>query len=103
MARGQGTWPDSRPGWDRIRPDERAWLDNLDAEGIQLLVVTQVNPAEGQHNKADTQGFPIERRWADSHPERFVLLYDEEGRDPWFRLYRVVRPPKSSFRVEGDG
>ena len=71
LARGQGTWPNSRPGWDRIRPDYRAWLDNLDAEGIQLLVVTRVNPAEGRHNVADAEGFPIERRWADSHPERF--------------------------------
>jgi hypothetical protein len=96
MARGQGTWPDSRPGWDRIRPDERAWLDNLDAEGIQLLVLTQVNPAEGLLNKADAEGFPIERRWAESHPERFVLLYGEQEHDPWFRLYRVVRPRQSS-------
>jgi hypothetical protein len=96
MARGQGTWPDSRPGWDRSRPDEQAWLENLDAEGIQLLVVTQVNPAEGEHNVADAEGFPIERRWADSHPERFVLLYDLEGQDPWFRLYRVLRPRTSS-------
>jgi hypothetical protein len=91
-ARGQGHWPNSRPGWDRIHPDERAWLDNLDAEGIQLLVVTRVNPAEGPHNVADVEGFPIERGWADAHPERFVPLYGREERDPWFRLYRVIRP-----------
>jgi hypothetical protein len=92
MARGDGHWPNSRPGWDRLRPDYPAWADNLDAEGIQLLVVTRVNPAEGAHNVADAEGFPIERRWADAHPERFVRLYGQDERDPWFRLYRVRRP-----------
>ncbi len=29
--RGQGNWPNSRPGWDRREPDFAAWLDNLDA------------------------------------------------------------------------
>ena len=88
---GKGTWPNSRPGWDRIRPDYQAWLDNLDAEGIQLLVVTRVNPAEGAHNVADSENFPIERQWADSHPERFEPLYGQRENDPWFRLYRVKR------------
>jgi hypothetical protein len=91
MAQGRGSWPNSRPGWDRSRPDYQAWLDNLDAEGVQLLVVTRVNPAEGAHNVADADGFPIERRWADSHPDRFVRLYGQDERDRWFRLYRFVR------------
>jgi hypothetical protein len=97
LTRGQGSWPNSRPGWDRLQPDYRAWLDNLDAESIQLLVVTRVNPAEGAHNVADTDGFPIERRWADSHPERFVRLYGQDERDPWFRLYRVIRRRSDEF------
>jgi hypothetical protein len=91
IARGQGHWPNSRPGWDRLHPDYRAWLDNLDAEKIQLLVVTRVNPAEGAHNVADAEGFPIERQWADAHPERFSRLYGQDERDPWFRLYRLNR------------
>jgi hypothetical protein len=95
LARGQGRWPNSRPGWDRLHPDYPAWLDNLDAEGIQLLVVTRVNPAEGPHNVADAEGFPIERRWADAHPDRFAPLYGQNERDPWFRLYRVIHPRNS--------
>jgi hypothetical protein len=91
MARGEGTWPDSRPGWDRNRPDYHAWLENLDAEGIQLLVVTRANPDEGIHNIADGEGFPIEKAWADAHPERFQLLYGQSEEDPWFRLYRTIR------------
>lgn len=78
-----------RPGWDRAGPDFNAWLENLRAEDIGLLVVTRVNPAEGPHNVADGEGFPIERQWADEHPEAFVPLYGVAERDPWFRLYRL--------------
>jgi len=91
-AQGHGTWPNSRPGWDRIHPEYPAWLENLDAEGIQLLVVARVNTDGGIHNVADPEGFPIERQWADAHPERFEPLYGQKERDPWFRLYRVLRP-----------
>ncbi|MEO6808832.1 MAG: glycosyltransferase family 39 protein, partial [Isosphaeraceae bacterium] len=58
-----------RPGWNRLNPDERAWLANLRAERIEWLVVTRANPSEGPYNIADPQGFPIERQWADAHPE----------------------------------
>jgi hypothetical protein len=91
-SQGLGTWPNPRPGWDRSDPDYTAWLGNLDAAGIQLLVVTKVNPAEGSHNVADRELFPIERTWADSHADRFVPLYGRAENDPRFRLYRV-RPP----------
>jgi hypothetical protein len=89
-------WDYPRPGWDRIHPDYDAWLANLRAEGIQLLVVTKVNPAEGPHNVADPEKFPIERRWAEAHPETFELLYGPAEGDPEFRLYRVKPPRESS-------
>ncbi len=92
IGQGQGTWPNSRPGWDRIQPDYEAWLGNLDAEGIQLLVVTRANPDEGRHNIADAENFPIEKVWADSHPERFQPRYGRQERDPWFRIYVIRRP-----------
>jgi hypothetical protein len=91
IARGEPNWPNSRPGWDRADPDLRAWLANLDAERIQLLVVTRVNPGEGVHNVADADLFPIERQWAESHPELFEPLYGVKERDPFFRLYRYHR------------
>ena len=91
LSRGEGIWPDSRPGWDRIQPDYQAWLSNLDAEGIQLLVITRANPNEGSHNIADADQFPIEKVWADAHPERFQPLYGRNERDPLFRIYRLRR------------
>jgi hypothetical protein len=105
MQHGQGNWPNSRPGWDRMAPDFQAWVDNLEAEGIQLLVVTRVNPNEGPHNVADSDCFPIERQWADSHPERFECLYGQRENDPWFRLYRFQRGPGAyqSARKEAPG
>jgi hypothetical protein len=96
--RGEPTWPNSRPGWDRIHPDFEGWLANLQAEGIQLLVVTRVNPAEGPHNVADAEGFPIERRWADTHPELFEPLYGPRQKDWLFRLYRFHPPGSDAGR-----
>ena len=86
---GSPTWNHPRPGWDRIHPDYDAWLANLRADGIQLLVVNRANPDEGPHNIADREGFPIERQWAESHPEIFEPLYGVAERDPQFRLYRI--------------
>ena len=107
MARGQGNWPNSRPGWDRMEPDFQAWLDNLESERTQLLVVTRVNPQEGAHNVADSEDFPIERHWADSHPEWFEPLYGPLENDRWFRLYRLrhARPvrPSNMARPGQDG
>jgi hypothetical protein len=96
VSRGQNLWPNPRPGWDRINPSYSDWLDNLLANQIQLLVVTHVNPAEGKHNVADVDGFPIERQWAETHPERFESLYGVREQDPQFRLYRVLRPKPAS-------
>ncbi len=92
-APGRGlpeTWDNPFPGWDRLRPDYRAWLANLRAEAIQILVVARVNPAEGPHNVADREWFPIERAWADAHPEAFEPIYGVDPRDPKIRLYRVL-------------
>ncbi len=84
------TWPYPRPGWDRIQPDYSAWLANLRADRMQWLVVTRVNRGEGPHNVADNQGFPIERVWADAHPETFRLAYTDDDANLWFRIYRIM-------------
>ncbi|MGZ3318306.1 MAG: glycosyltransferase family 39 protein, partial [Isosphaeraceae bacterium] len=89
LDRKEPSWPNSRPGWDRAHPNFQAWLSNLKAQQIQLLVVTRANSGEGPHNVADSEGFPIERLWADSHPELFEPLYGPKQKDPFFRLYRL--------------
>lgn len=89
QAHGQPTWPHPRPGWDRIHPDYGAWLENLRAERIRILVVARANPDEGPHNLADPQGFPVERQWAERHPETFEPLYGAAENDPNLRVYRL--------------
>ena len=84
------TWDDPFPGWDRLRPEYDAWLANLRAEAIDILVVTRVNPNEGFHNVADRDLFPIEKVWAESHPGIFRPIYGVNPPDPRIRLYRVV-------------
>ncbi|SIO59924.1 4-amino-4-deoxy-L-arabinose transferase [Singulisphaera sp. GP187] len=88
-ANGKPTWPDSRPGWDRLHPDYAGWLAALHDEQIQILVVAKANPDEGRHNIADAEQFPIERTWADTHPESFFPLYGVVEGDPRMRIYRV--------------
>ncbi|MGO9600747.1 MAG: glycosyltransferase family 39 protein [Isosphaeraceae bacterium] len=97
-AQGEPTWPNSRPGWDRAHPDFRGWLGNLQAERIGFLVVTRVNPGEGAHNVADAEGFPVERRWAESHRELFEPVYGQAEHDRFFRLYRFRGPSSTSLR-----
>jgi hypothetical protein len=93
LAKGAAaTWDHPRPGWDRIEADYDAWLANLRAEGVSLLVVTRANPVEGPLNIADAEGFPIERVWAEAHPERFRCIYGPMQGDPLYRLYRLVPP-----------
>jgi hypothetical protein len=94
--RGSSTWPNPRPGWDRLHPDYDAWLTNLRSERIQLLVVARAKPEEGPHNVADPQSFPIERQWAESHPETFEPLYGVSEHNPEFRIYRVRPRPTSA-------
>ena len=89
IAEGHPNWPDSRPGWDRIHPDYQAWLANLAAERIDLLVVAPALPEDGLFNLADPENFTIERVWADAHPEAFTCVYGAAERDPHFRIYRV--------------
>lgn len=91
------TWATPRPEWDRLRADYDAWLRNLDREGIQLLVVTKADPTEGRHNPFDKEGFPLERTWADAHPDRFTRLYADE----LFRLYGV-RPARKNSGMPTD-
>jgi hypothetical protein len=103
VRRGHPHWPDPRPGWDRALPVFDAWLANLRAEGIQMLVVARANTNEGPRNVADAEGFPVERQWAEAHPEAFTPLYGEAQGDPAFRLYGVRRNPPPGSRTATEG
>ena len=59
------------------------------AEAIDLLVVASMNRPKGSLPDVDALGFPIERRWAESHPESFEPLYGVAENDPLFRIYKI--------------
>jgi hypothetical protein len=88
-ARGESGWPNPWPGWDRQFPSYDAWLANLRAERIDLLVVASRGRRPRELPDADAERFPIERRWAEAHPESFEPLYGVAERDSKFRIYRV--------------
>jgi hypothetical protein len=92
--RGDPTWPSPWPAWDRLHPDYDAWLANLRAEGIQILVVASRVRPPGSLPDEDRDRFPIERRWAEAHPEAFEPLYGIAEQDSKFRIYRV-RPART--------
>jgi hypothetical protein len=88
-ARGTPTWPNPWPTWDRAHPDYAAWLENLHAAAIQFVVVASMGRPPGALPDEDREGFPIERRWAESHPESFQPVYGVIEKDSKFRIYRV--------------
>lgn len=91
IREGRPHWPNPRPGWDREPARFDDWIRNLRTAGIEILVVTRANPGEGSHNPNpdDPLGFPIERQWAESHPEFFTPIYGVAEADRQFRAYRL--------------
>ncbi|MFL5308481.1 MAG: phospholipid carrier-dependent glycosyltransferase [Polyangia bacterium] len=52
-----------------------AWLRNLRSGGAQVLFVAALEPIVARTVAADADRFPIERQWADAHPDLFQLRY----------------------------
>lgn len=70
-----------------------AWIANLDAAGVDLLIVDQLVPwnrpeiKKDRMNKyvCDQQYFPIESIWAERHTEKFKRVYAS----PIVRIYEI--------------
>jgi Dolichyl-phosphate-mannose-protein mannosyltransferase len=67
------TGPEPAPYRDDAR--YATWLANLRATRRALLFVAALDPGVRRTIAADADGFPVERAWADSHPERFTLRF----------------------------
>ena len=81
------------PQWYREEADYEAWLENLRTQRIDLLFVTRTN-LHGRLAalRGDLPPFPIERTWADTHPEEFEHLGPQpatRGLVPWACVYRL--------------
>jgi hypothetical protein len=81
------------PEWNREEADYEAWLENLRTQQIDLLFVARTN-LHGRLAalRGDLPPFPIERTWADTHPEEFEHLGPQpatRGLIPWACVYRL--------------
>ena len=69
--------------------DYERWIDNLRSDGVRWLFVSSMHPWEQRFYRHDAEGYPIERTWADRHPDRFDLVYMVH----WARIYRFRWQP----------
>jgi len=74
-CRTRGRCPPSdatiKPTFIWRQPDLLQWLANLERAGADFLFVTFMGRAERRTIPHDSEGYPIERQWADSMPEIF--------------------------------
>ncbi len=79
------------PDTDRIdfcrrEPDYNAWVERLFDENTDILYVAMLHQNDLPHLAHDAEGFPIERTWADSHKDRFRLIYANRQA----RIYDII-------------
>jgi hypothetical protein len=77
FARRLGTGPGTNPEPTLYREGATfdVWWRNLRSAAIEVLFIEKLHPIVRRNIDADSDGFPVERRWADEHPERFSLQY----------------------------
>jgi hypothetical protein len=93
LAPARDPWPQ----WYRTDADFDSWIANLRRRQIEFLFVAR----ENRHGRVEPRPgelprFPIEKDWADAHPEQFDDLGPfsyPPGTIPWVRVYRVIAAP----------
>jgi hypothetical protein len=85
VALGEPLSSSPAPDWDRRETDEQSWIKNLRDRRIELLFVGKRIEPEKPPSCYDSEGFLIERTWADRNPEFFRLIHA----DPFTRVYAV--------------
>jgi hypothetical protein len=86
---GAGVGSNPEPALYRQGGTFDVWWRNLRSAGTEILFVQKMYPLVQRNIAADADGFPVERRWADDHPERFSLLYASSSA----RVYALRRAP----------
>jgi hypothetical protein len=86
--RGQYRVPDTdRIDFCRREPDYVTWIERLYYTRTDLLYVSVLHQNDRPHLAHDPEGFPIEREWADSHPDRFTRIYA----NPQVKIYSIKK------------
>jgi len=89
------------PKTDRIdfcrrEPNYRKWLRRMSDHQPDILFVSVLHQNDLPHLSHDSEGFPIEREWADKNPEIFKLIYRNEQ----VRIYGVNKKYLSNYIKE---
>ncbi len=71
--------PTAEPAPERQVPDQATWLSKLDAHRVDLVFVASLYPGVRRTMAHDDGGFPIERAWAETRPDRFSLAFASDG------------------------
>ena len=85
---GAGHAPTPEPAPYREGATYEDWLRNLRSGGTQVLFVAALDPIVARTIAVDADQFPIERQWADAHPDLFRLRYASIAA----RVYEI-KPP----------
>jgi len=67
-----------KPALYRLRADKDTWLRNLRVLKSDLIAVYKLSPFEEKYIEHDELGFPAERAWLESMPERFKPAFESE-------------------------
>jgi hypothetical protein len=89
MTRSQPISPEA--ALYRATLDQRAWIENIHKLELDYLVISTVGENQMLTIRHDSDGFPVEARWAKKAPETFSLEYEDRN----VRIYRIARgsPP----------
>ena len=88
---GTGLGSDPQPTLYRSGATFDVWRRNLRVSGATVLFIDQLHPIVRRNITADADGFPIERSWADAHPQLFSLEYASSTA----RIYAIGGKPAS--------
>ncbi|MFH1538486.1 MAG: hypothetical protein ABIH66_05970 [bacterium] len=79
--------PNDRINFHREGADYAAWLANLRAAAADYLFAAVLHQTDRGQIPHDAEFFPVEREWADAHPEVFRLLWSNSQ----VRIYRLMQ------------
>ncbi len=80
--------------YHRLRPRYEAWLANLRRRRATILFVATVPPLDVWTTAVDSEGFPVERAWADANPDVFEPVFGNRRA----KIYRIRLAPKAPER-----
>ena len=81
--RERRVYPYHKPGIYRGEDDVDLWLERLESEAIDTVVIFRLHRAEHRYIRSTPAGFPLEQAWVRQHPERFEPVFIGPAAEIW--------------------